>query len=186
MKFFKFFSTICVSTILIQSYAMADTTPTQVTFQGEVTSQTCRATINGQSNAVVILPTVPTAELKAKGETTGLTPFTISLTGCAAPADNASVKIATRFYGQNFNSAGNLTNVSTAKNAATKVSLQLTEKADGLTPVKLTGNTTVDGLVLAAGQTTATHSFGIRYIAEDTGVTAGPITAMTEYTLSYP
>lgn len=186
MKFINIFSTFCVSTILIHTAAFADTTPTQVTFQGEVTSQTCRATINGQSNAVVILPTVTTTELKAKGDTTGLTPFTISLSGCAAPADNSSVKISTRFFGQNFSTEGNLTNISKAKNAATKVALQLTDNADGLTPVKLTGNTAVEGLVLAAGQTSATHSFGIRYIAEETGVSAGPVTATTEYILSYP
>lgn len=52
-------------------------TPT-VTFRGEVTSQTCSVSINGNTNSVVLLPTVSTADFGgtlANGQTAGLTPL---------------------------------------------------------------------------------------------------------------
>ncbi|CAA0303997.1 Uncharacterised protein [Klebsiella oxytoca] len=61
-------------------------TPT-VTFQGEVTSQTCSVSINGETNSVVLLPTVSTADFGANlanGQTAGLTPFTVTVSGCTA------------------------------------------------------------------------------------------------------
>lgn len=74
-------------------------TPT-VTFQGEVTDQTCSVSINGQTSSVVMLPTVATTDFGptlANGQTAGLTPFTVSISDCTAPATD--INIATKFLG---------------------------------------------------------------------------------------
>ncbi|WP_456049174.1 fimbrial protein [Acinetobacter stercoris] len=155
----------------------------QVTFQGEVTTQTCQASINGESNGTVLLPTVSADQLATAGATTGLTPFTISVSGCTAnPTDD--LKISTKFLGHNTTQSGNLGNLAANDIAAKNVSIQLTTDSSGSVPVQLNGVTSVEGLVLNKGETTASHQFAARYFAED-AVTAGAVTAVAEYTLSY-
>lgn len=58
-----------------------------VTFQGEVTDQTCSVNINGQTNSVVLMPTVAMADFGATladGQSAGQTPFTVSVSNCQA------------------------------------------------------------------------------------------------------
>lgn len=154
---------------------------TTLTFQGEVTTQTCKATINGQTNSTVLLPTVSTTELNAAGMKAGLTPFTISIADCQT--DTADSNVTTKFLGHNVTNSGNLGNTATV-NPAQNLTIQLTTDATGTTPIVLNGVTSVPGLVLNKGETTATHQFGAQYYAEGP-VTAGAITALVEYTLSY-
>lgn len=43
-----------------------------ITFQGEVTAQTCSVTVNGlDANPMVLLPTVSSGDLNASGKTAG-------------------------------------------------------------------------------------------------------------------
>lgn len=154
-----------------------------VTFQGEVTTQTCEATINGDTNSVVLLPTVATTELDAAGATAGLTPFTISVSGCQA--EQTATNIATKFLGHNVTTAGNLGNIATAT-PAENVAIQLLSDANGTSTVDLSGGiASVPGLTLEAGETAASHQFGAQYITEGAAATAGAVTAVAEYTLSY-
>lgn len=169
-------SLIALAVMAAPAFAMA--TPT-VTFQGEVTDQTCQATINGDTNSVVLLPTVTSTALSAPGATTGLTPFTIQVSDCAVMG--AAQNIGTEFLGHNVTTGGNLGNTGTATNVA----IQLTTAADGATPIVLNGPTTVPGLVLAAGDTSASYQFGAQYISEDGSAAAGSVQAVAEYTLSY-
>lgn len=175
----NYFSILALSIVLP---TVAHAAP-QVTFQGEVTSQTCKAVINGESEGTVLLPTVPVSELNTAGKTAGLTPFTISVSGCTV-STTSELKIGTRFLGHKVTTTGNLGNVAT-NNAAKNVSIQLTADANGSTPVKLNGVTTVQGLVLPINQSATSHQFAARYYAEDIA-TPGAITAVAEYTLSYP
>lgn len=173
--------TIFIATSLSLALPVAAIAAPTVTFQGEVTDQTCKATINGQTDSTVLLPTVPATELANAGATSGLTPFTISVEDCSV--DTADAEISTKFLGHNVTTTGNLGNVAT-NNPAGNVSIQLTTDASGSAPVTLNGVTNVDGLVLRAGDTSATHQFGAQYYAED-AATAGAVTAVAEYTLSY-
>lgn len=156
-----------------------------VTFEGEVTSQTCTVDINGQTNSVVLLPTVSLTdfgETLAEGQTAGQTPFTISIAGCQAPTTDTN--ITTKFLGYNVeNPSGVLGNSSTDANAATGFGIQLLSSTDS--PVTLNGVTDVSGLVLKTGATSASADFGARYYSLGTVGTAGKITAVAEYTLSY-
>ena len=160
---------------------LANAAPT-VTFQVEVSTQTCKTEVNGQENATVLLPTVPESSLASAGTTAGLTPFTIAIKDCATAG--ADTQIGTKFLGQSVTAAGNLGNVAAA-NPAGNVAIQLTTDAAGTTPVTLNGVTTVAGLELKTGQTSASHQFGAQYIAEGGAASAGAVTAVVEYTLSY-
>lgn len=160
-----------------------------VTFEGEVTDQTCKVLINGQTNAVVLLPTVSMkdfGEPLANAQTAGLTPFTVSLTGCTAPTD-AAMNISTVFMGYDVDAASGVMGNRAMANAAKGFGIQLTEKSDDKdTGIKLSGITPVAGLTLAVGETEAQHQFGAQYYVLDASqAAAGKITAVAEYTLSY-
>lgn len=154
-----------------------------VTFQGEVSAQTCKASVAGGTNGVVMLPTVAASELASAGSTAGLTKFTISVTDCADP-DSSDLPIKTKFLGHAVTNNGNLGNIATAS-PAENVAIQLTSDGAGTSALVLNGPTSVDGLVLEQGQTSATYDFGARYVSENGGVTAGAVTSVVEYTLSY-
>lgn len=127
---------------------------------------------------------MPASSLAAVGATAGLTPFTISLTGCTAPV-GAALNVSTAFLGHNVTLGGNLGNTA-ATAPAQNVSIQLTTTADGTTPVTLNGITPVPGLVVPVGETTATYQFGAQYIAEGGSATPGAVLGVAEYTIVYP
>ena len=154
-----------------------------ITFEGEVTEQTCKATINGESNSTVLLPTVPSSELAATGDKAGQTPFTISIKDCAV-SNTGDLSIKTKFLGRAVVN-GNMKNTASGANAAKNVALQLTTDAAGTAPVNLVNVTEVDGLVVKKGETQAEYTFGVRYIAVDGAATAGKVSSVAEYTLGY-
>ncbi|HHQ4784236.1 TPA: fimbrial protein [Aeromonas veronii] len=169
--------------IMLGSSGVAMAAP-MVTFQGEVTQQTCTISIAGNTAGTVLLPTVTSAELSATNSKAGLTPFTITIDGCAKPSSDLALK--TNFLGHNVTAAGNLGNkVAKAAGGAEKVALQLTKEADGLVPVTLNGVTAVAISPVPAGQTGVTHTFGVQYISEAGGATAGAVEGVAEYTISY-
>jgi len=102
-----------------------------ITFEGEVTDSTCQVRINNQDNPVVLLPTVPASAL-ANGQTAGLTPFTLHLTGCTPEQADKTVHV--QFIGHGVTTAGNIMNQAD-KNPATHVVLQLTEDEGGTKPI---------------------------------------------------
>lgn len=160
-----------------------------VTFQGEVTTQTCSISINGQTNSVVMLPTVTVKDFGATltaGQTTGLTPFTVSLSGCQKPS--ADTPINTNFLGYNVDAdSGVLTNNGSGTGEATGFGIQLLKDTvvNSTNTIKLSGVTPVPGLVLKNDQTTASYNFGARYYVLDASGTPGKITAVAEYSINY-
>ncbi|WP_273818499.1 fimbrial protein [Providencia rettgeri] len=155
----------------------------QVTFMGEVTAQTCQPQINGETDSIILLPTVRSSELNTVGSKTGLTPFTINLTNCTAPTDS-DLNIKTVFLGHNVTAKGNLGNIADS-NAATNVELQLLDSEAGTNPIVLSGPTSVSGLVLKQGQTSADYKFAVQYFSEEGSATAGKVKGIVEYTVSY-
>lgn len=154
-----------------------------INFSGEVTDQTCSAVIDGNTDPVVILDSVPTTALSGVGSVAGETSFTVSLTGCTAPT-NADEHFTTLFQAVNATSAGNLTN--TAASGATGVALQLLDQPSG-TAVNLAGGAAVAAgdIVLATGETSATYDYAVQYVAEAATVTPGPVLGSVTYTLRY-
>ena len=159
-----------------------------ITFVGEVTAQTCSVNISGQTNSVVMLPTVSVAEFGSTlttGQSAGLTPFTVSVSGCTASA-TAATPISTKFLGYDVDAtSGTLGNRETT-DAAVGYGIQLMSSASGGSPVVLSGVTSVSGLVLPMNETSASYDFGAQYYVTDAAsAQAGKITAVAEYTVSY-
>lgn len=179
---YKIIQAVLLSVLVITSPAKAVNT---VTFQGEVASQTCDVSINGNTNSIVMLPTVKLADLTGSaGKTAGLTPFTVSVSNCTA-STTGDTAIKTKFLGHNVDSATGVLGNLASTNAATGVGIQLTQKSDGTTPVTLNGPTAVAGLVLKQGETSASYDFAAQYYALTAAPAAGAVTAVAEYTLSY-
>jgi len=163
----------------------ADYSPGKITFVGEVSEQTCHATVNGQSEALILLPTVPVAELKDKNSKVGLTTFTLNVTGCTQNSADTSIKV--NFHGRNVTDAGNLGNIAT-DSPAKNVAVQLTAESDGTNPINLKNKDSVipvDGLVLLKDADNASYDFAAQYFTEEGAATAGRIQAIVEYSLSY-
>ncbi|MEB5981527.1 fimbrial protein [Enterobacter vonholyi] len=159
-----------------------------VTFQGEVTEQTCTVDINGTTNAVVLLPTVSIKDFGATlaaSQTAGLTPFKVTVSGCTAGSSNTALK--TNFLGYNVDTTyGVLGNTLTGANAATGFGIQLLNGGtSGSTAIALNGVTSVTGLVLPAGENTASYEFGAQYFSLGSAGTPGKITSVAEYSISY-
>lgn len=167
---------IAMAVFPVMSFAASQNT---ITFKGQVSDQTCQVSVNGNSSSpIVLLPTVASNELASANATAGETLFTIDLSGCTAPASDLAIK--TSFLGANVTAAGNLGNAGTATNVA----IQLLDGAGG-TAVSLNGITSVAGLTLKTGETTASHDFAVRYISETGSATPGTVSATAQYALDY-
>jgi len=137
-----------------------------ITFKGRVVSQmTYEATVNGQSNGVVQLPT---ADLSA-----GLTPLNIVLKRKAQETGKVSATFVSRHVTDN----GNLKNIAKGEQAAVQV--QLLDQDRSGAPVEL-------GAVSHTGvPSDKTQAFAVRYVAERGAAATGAVTAMVEYAVTY-
>ncbi|CAM3696434.1 fimbrial protein [Rahnella victoriana] len=180
MKKLAFVSASVLSVLFAsQAFALSDNT---ITFQGEVTAETCSVTINGNSaKPLVLLPSVNTSALAASGSTAGQATFDIGVTGCTGSAD-AATTVSSVFAGNSVSTAGNLSNVATT-DAATNVEVQILDTKSQ--PIDFTSTFTADGdLTLAAGETASSATYTAQYYA--TGVaTAGAVESTMQYAVSY-
>lgn len=160
------------------SAALANNT---ITFNGEVTDQTCSVTVNGNAaNPVVLLESVSAALLQDAGSTAGDKTFNIGITDCTAPQGN--VDVSTVFVGNGVTDGGNLLNtVNTggAENVALQIKDANGDAVDLSSPAKLSG------LVLEAGATSASADFGVAYISENGGATPGEVEGALQYAVEY-
>lgn len=168
---------ILAATFPVMSFAASQNT---ITFNGQVTDQTCTVAVNGNAaSPMILLPTVSATSLSAANSKAGETPFTVSISGCTAPTSTA-LAIKTAFLGNNVTSAGNLGSTGTATN----VQIQLLSAPAG-SAIVLEGVTSVAGLVLPSAQTETSHDFAAQYVSETGGATAGTVTASVQYALDY-
>lgn len=156
-----------------------------INFTGKVVDQTCSVTTTtGTAPLAVTLPTVSTKSLDSTGKVAGLTPFTISLSGCntAAATGAQSVKA---YFEPNANTdytTGNLTN--TTSSGASNVQIQLLN-ADGVKVIKLGQAAAAQNVdTVAINDANVTLRYNAQYYA--TGVaTAGDVTSTVNYTIAY-
>lgn len=86
----KKYLAMITGSLLVSSSAMAVSDNT-ITFQGEVSDETCSVVINGnQAKPVVLLPTVSTKDLSEQGKTAGPITFDIGLSGCTGSQDKTT------------------------------------------------------------------------------------------------
>ncbi|EBS6871657.1 type 1 fimbrial protein [Salmonella enterica] len=173
----KKYLAMITGSLLVSSSAMAVSDNT-ITFQGEVTDETCSVVINGnKAKPVVLLPTVSTKELTDQGKTAGPITFDIGLSGCTPMGK--TTKISTVFVGNQVTSNGNLGNTGSAKN----VEVQLLDTS-GI-PINLTGGFTGNGdLQLEANASEASATYTAQYYSTGTAE-AGTVAATLQYAVSY-
>ena len=165
--------------LLAQTAAHADSANT-ITFKGEVTEQTCEVTVNGvNARPVVLLPTVAKSELTSLDSVAGLTAFTLGVTGCTADTDALNIK--TVFVANNMTQHGNLANTGTAQG----VELQLMTDSLGTAVIDLRNSTPVDGITVAAGNTTGEHDYAVQYYSPNGNASAGTVIGTVQYAVSY-
>jgi len=169
---------------LAASVAQAQTqTPTTITFEGEVTDQTCKVNINGQDNTTVVLPTVKQNDFaSAAGTVTGKTDFSLDVTGCKPVTDPGTQKVSVKFHGTSLTQSGGYLK-NTAANGATDVAVQL---LDGTAAIDLSSGIFTKELGELSGTTTSlSKTFAAQYISESDTVGTGKVTAVVEYSLAY-
>lgn len=109
----KFISSILLTASTLPTLAFAEQ-PNTINFRGEVTSQTCNVSINGETTSpVVLLPTVSSSVLTTAGQTAGNTGFSIEIKDCTQ-ASKAKAWIYTALNGSNgnvLNTGGTASNV---------------------------------------------------------------------------
>ncbi|HDM8061266.1 fimbrial protein [Vibrio harveyi] len=151
-----------------------------ITFQGEVTDETCTVSVNGENaSPVVLLETVPKSELAKSGDTAGATEFEVSISGCTGNATTGVPNISTVFVGNQVTGNGNLGNTG----SATNVELQILDTSDSA--IDLSGGYKgSNDLALAAGEKANSATYKAQYYATGAS-TAGTVNASLQYAVSY-
>lgn len=166
-----------LSVVSFMSVAASDNT---ITFQGEVTDETCSVAINGDDVApVVLLPTVSASALASAGDTAGPTTFDVGVTGCTGSP--SGVQISTVFVGNQVTTDGNLGNTGTAEN----VDVQILDSSTASNPINFTNEFNGTGdLSLAPDETSASATYTAQYYAT-AAAAAGTVEASLQYAVSY-
>lgn len=169
-----------------------------ITFNGTVTNSACTAiasvtadaTVNGTPgspiNATLTLPPVTTDTLNAAAGTyAGQTPFSIQLTGCAAITGLNNVRTLFTTASSPASDAHVMANTAVAT-PATNVAVAIMQQ-NGVTQIDLNGGTNPDpGLALPVGTPgPLTLNYKAAYKSLSTGVTAGNVTGVADFVISY-
>lgn len=168
----KIIAALATGTLCAMSSGLVMAAPT-IEFVGEVTTNTCTPTINGNDNGVVLLNPVTPDELNAAGNVAGLTNFNIDLSGAGCSEVKSIV-----LNGYNVTSGGFLGNTAPTGSDAENVGLAIVDPAGA--SVNLKGAVNVP--VTVANDKV---SLGVQYVALATGATAGQVKGTVEYTVSY-
>ncbi|WP_087111693.1 fimbrial protein [Halomonas citrativorans] len=170
---------LAVALLALPLSAMAVNT---ITFDGEVTAQTCTVNVEGSTDPVILLSSIPQTDLDgAVGKVGGETSFNINLVGCASGA--TAETYTTRFSPISPTTSGNLSN--TAASGAADVALQLLDGPSGGVVDFSNGAVNAGAIELAAGDTTASGTYAVQYVAEAATVGVGPVTGAVMYTVRY-
>lgn len=148
-----------------------------ITFNGEVTAQTCSITTPGGADFTVNLPTVASSALSAAGQTAGRTGFAITLANCPAG------QVATYFEPGSTvdNASGRLNNQGTAGN----VQVQLLGDNGQPIPVQASGTAQANSQwVSVASDGAASLDYAAEYYATG-AATAGDVATSISYTVIY-
>ncbi|QCP51171.1 type 1 fimbrial protein [Trinickia violacea] len=155
-----------------------------ITFTGTLNATTCTITAGGggtgTKNIAVEMPTVSASSLSASGDTAGLKPFSIKLSGCTGDATS----VATHF--ENSGKVDQTTNrlkLDTGTGAAENVQIELLNKDRSQIKIAATsGNQESQKVALTGGG--AQLDYHARYVA--TGVAkAGSVNTSIAYSLEY-
>ncbi|MDO1528616.1 fimbrial protein [Fulvimonas sp. R45] len=187
MKISILASTLVVATAaLLASPMAARAADGTITFNGDITGQTCDINGNGTGGKdfTVTLPTVSKSTLASAGSWAGRTPFTIGLSNCSPANGNVSTYFEP---GTSVDLATGQLIVDSGANAATNVELAL---LNGDTSQIHVGATTAgadssgsESVALSSGA--ATLNYYVQYVAYNGAATEGSVASRVNYTLVY-
>jgi major type 1 subunit fimbrin (pilin) len=150
-----------------------------ITFNGQVTAQTCTIAGNGGSNNfTVTLPTVPASSLAAAGQTAGRTPFSIALTNCTPNSGTVHT-----FFEAGPTVDTTTGNLFVATGGATNVELGL-QNSDFTNIVAGAADASQNSKSVAIASGAATLNYYVQYVATG-AATAGAANSSIMYTMSY-
>lgn len=172
-----------VSSTLVMSAANAfDGT---INFSGQLTNQTCTATVNGSTTSTVTLPTLSATALPAAGNVAGATNFVINLTNCTN-----TVKTAIAFF-----EAGpgvdpitkNVRNSNQTATGAKNVQFQLLDPQGTAILAGDTSQTATSNLTARTNVSGATASlpYAVQYVAVGGAAGVGLVTGTVTYSINY-
>lgn len=146
-----------------------------ITFNGEITSQTC-SIASGGDNLTVTLPTVSAAGLNSAGATAGNIGFAIALTDCDTSVNSVYANFEA---GTNVDADGRLA----ITGSATNVAVELLDSAS--TPI-VVGSDQQDSASRATidASGNATLNYSAQYYATG-AATAGSVSTSVTYSLVY-
>ncbi|MGQ8775465.1 fimbrial protein [Serratia sp. NA_112.1] len=174
--------TLCALAAVSTSVLAADeVTQGTVTFNGELTAETCSIE-NGSQNRIVTLPKVAIQTLNANGKEAGSKMFQLTAENCPKGLTQVAAHFEAIGSSGLDGATGNLKNeYQGAETKATEVQVRL-YNTDGTTQLKL-GDTGTAAKVDDKGSATMTY-YGGYYATAATG--AGMVYAQARYTLAYP
>jgi len=174
-----------VSALILASTAMvaqlASANDGTITFNGQVTAQTC--TINGNGTGakdfLVTLPSVSTSALAGAGQTAGRTPFSIALSACTPDSGNVHT-----YFEPGITTDASTGNLKLDAGGASNVQIGLLNS--DFTPIKAgfaDASQNSKPVVIASGS--ATLSYYAQYVATGGAAGAGAANSSVMYTLVY-
>lgn len=176
-----------------------------VSFDGMLTTTTCKVDIEGQGpDATITLPTVSTNTLTHAGQVTGRTAFNMNLYDCdnviptiidirmGAPTEQTKVThgSVSAFFETGVTvdqTTGRLKNMNNSSTGATFVQLQLLDGSNNFAPIKV-GSTKQVSDTVYVDIDTQTYSATLPYAVEYYAIgetTAGKVNSSVVYTLQY-
>ncbi|TNY26547.1 fimbrial protein [Fulvimonas soli] len=179
-------STLVATGALLASPMAARAADGTITFNGDITGQTCDINGNGTGGKdfTVTLPTVSKSTLAAAGSWAGRTPFTIALSHCSPATGN----VATYFEpGASVDLTTGQLIVDGGANAATNVQLALLNGDTSQIRVGATtgGADSSGSKSVALSNGAATLNYYVQYVAHNGAATEGSVTSRVNYTIVY-
>ncbi|GAB3785420.1 fimbrial protein [Dyella agri] len=157
-----------------------------ITFNGDITGQTCDINGNGTGGEdfTVNLPTVSASTLASSGAWAGRTPFNIGLSNCSPATGNVSTYFEP---GTSVNQSTGQLIVDGGGTAATNVELALlNEDTSQIHVGETTSGTDSSGtgsVALSSGA--ATLNYYVQYVATNGAATEGSVASRVDYTIVY-
>lgn len=157
-----------------------------ITFNGNITGQTCDINGNGTGGKdfTVTLPTVSKSTLASAGSWAGRTPFSIGLSNCSPATGNVSTYFEP---GASVDLTTGQLAVDSGANAATNVELALLNSDTSQIHVgATTGGADSSGsesVALSSGA--ATLNYYVQYVAYNGAATEGSVASRVNYTIVY-
>jgi major type 1 subunit fimbrin (pilin) len=175
------FAAAALTLLVMNSATQAASTGT-ITFNGELTQNTCDVNVGGQGpDAVVVLPTVTTSVLQTPGQTTGRKDFSMVLSNCVG-----TLRTVAAFFqaGSTVDTVtGRLKN--TNGSGATNVSLQLLDIINGYKAIQAGNQNQIANTSYVVATTgSANLLYSVQYYAEG-ATTPGLVTSSVVYSLMY-